>query len=228
MNALAPKGTQLNLLVVDDHTLFRQGLKFLLRDLDENLGITEASDCTQAVALKDNRFDLILLDLHMPGTVGLDALTAMKEAYEATRIVVLSGEEDPRLVRRAIENGATGFVPKSSTPELLLSALQIVLSGSVYLPPLALKDIDTEPPRDVPPPPPPASPNTLSTLLSPRQLEVLHKAIVGKPNKVIARELDISEGTVKAHLAAAFLALGVRNRTEAVYVAARMGMQILN
>lgn len=220
----------MNLLVVDDHTLFRQGLKFLLRDLDENVLITEASDCRQAVALAGQSFDLILLDLHMPGTVGLDALTAMRDAFETTRIVVLSGEENPRQVRRAIESGAAGFVPKSSTPELLLSALQIVLSGSVYLPPMALKDMDsdqTHPPEGSAPAAPP-SPNKLESLLSPRQLEVLHKAIVGKPNKVIARELDISEGTVKAHLAAAFLALGVRNRTEAVYVAARMGMQIRN
>lgn len=215
----------MKLLVVDDHTLFRQGLKFLLRDLDENLQITEASDSRQAVALAGERFDLILLDLHMPGTVGLDALNAMREAFETTRIVVLSGEENPRLVRRAIESGAVGFVPKSSTPELLLSALQIVLSGSVYLPPLALKDMDADTTPAAEPAPAPTQ-NALENLLSPRQLEVLHKAIVGKPNKVIARELDISEGTVKAHLAAAFLALGVRNRTEAVYVAARMGMPI--
>lgn len=218
----------MKLLVVDDHTLFRQGLKFLLRDLDENLQITEASDSRQAVALAGQPFDLILLDLHMPGTVGLDALTAMREAFETTRIVVLSGEENPRQVRRAIESGAVGFVPKSSTPELLLSALQIVLSGSVYLPPLALKDMDADsaPAAERGAPAPAPTQNTLENLLSPRQLEVLHKAIVGKPNKVIARELDISEGTVKAHLAAAFLALGVRNRTEAVYVAARMGMPI--
>ncbi len=218
----------MNLLVVDDHTLFRQGLKFLLRDLDEHLNISEAADCQKAIELRGQPFDLILLDLHMPGTVGLDALAAMKETFEISRIVVLSGEEDPRQVRRAIEKGAMGFVPKSSSPEVLLSALQIVLAGSIYLPPLALKDLQSEPA--------PANgtekhsrshdAHLLGNLLSPRQLEVLHKAIAGKSNKLIARELDISEGTVKAHLAASFVALGVHNRTEAVYVAARLGLQI--
>lgn len=218
---------QLNLLVVDDHTLFRQGLKFLLRDLDEQLIIAEASDCQQALALRGQPFDLILLDLHMPGSTGLDALTAIKAAYERTRIVVLSGEEDPRQVRRAIENGAMGYVPKSSSPEVLLSALQIVLAGSIYLPPLALKDLGAD---GVAPSPTisnePDDRRRLDDLLSPRQLEVLHKAIAGKSNKLIARELDISDATVKAHLAAAYVALGVHNRTEAVYVAARAGMKI--
>lgn len=218
----------MKLLVVDDHTLFRQGLKFLLRDLNEQLVIEEASNCQQALGMDAQFFDLILLDLNMPGTTGLDGLAAIKQAFERSHIVVLSGEEDPRQVRRAIENGAMGYVPKSSSPEVLLSALQIVLAGSIYLPPLALKDLgpDLTPPTPAAAPVPDKSTPTLDDLLSPRQIEVLHKAIAGKSNKLIARELDIAEATVKAHLAAAFVALGVHNRTEAVYVAARLGLTI--
>jgi DNA-binding NarL/FixJ family response regulator len=133
---------------------------------------------------------------------------------------VLSGEEDPRQVRRAIDAGAAGFIPKSSTPEVLLSALRLVLADGVYLPAVALKGIaagGTEAP---------VSADRIGDSLSERQIDVLRKAVQGKANKVIARELSISEGTVKAHLSAAFRALGVHNRTEAVYAAARSGLQL--
>ena len=148
----------------------------------------------------------------MPGVKGLDALRAMREAFESSRIVVLSGEEDPRLVRMAIDAQAAGFIPKSSTPQVLLSALRLVLADGVYLPTVALKHLESAP-REI-------------GNLSERQLDVLRKAVQGKANKVIARELSLSEGTVKAHLAAAFRALGVKNRTEAVYAAARSGLQL--
>jgi DNA-binding NarL/FixJ family response regulator len=209
------------ILIVDDHALFRQGLRFLLRDLDAELEIAEAGDCTQAIALAAEPFNLVLLDLHMPGIAGLQALEAVRQAFESSRIVVLSGEEDPRQVRKAIEGGAAGFIPKSSKPEVLLSALRLVLSDGVYLPKVALERVD-EPPADNAG----AAGERLRETLSERQLDVLRKAVQGKANKVIARELGISEGTVKAHLSAAFRALGVHNRTEAVYAAARSGLQL--
>ncbi|HTT40138.1 MAG TPA: response regulator transcription factor [Burkholderiales bacterium] len=213
----------MRILVVDDHALFREGLKFLLRDLDDELVISEAADCRQAVAQQGQAFDLILLDLHMPGVEGLDALDALRGAFEGTRIVVLSAEEDPRQVRRAIDSGAAGFIPKASTPEVLLNALRLILAGGIYLPPMALRGL-----ADAPEPIPsiPASHDRVVEALSGRQLDVLNKAVLGKPNKVIARELGISEATVKAHLSAAFRVLGVRNRTEAVYTAARLGLRI--
>jgi DNA-binding NarL/FixJ family response regulator len=208
------------ILIIDDHALFRQGLRFLLRDLDPDLEIVEAADCAQATPLAGQAFNVILLDLHMPGVAGLDALQAVREAFEATRIVVLSGEEDPRQVRRAIEAGAAGFIPKSSTPEVLLSALRLVLADGVYLPAVALKGVAGEGSGAA------ISTDRLDDALSERQVDVLRKAVQGKANKVIARELGISEGTVKAHLSAAFRALGVHNRTEAVYAAARSGLQL--
>lgn len=215
----------MRILIVDDHALFREGLKFLLRDLDDELNISEAADCQQAAALSGEGFDLILLDLHMPGIADLDALDAMRKTFEATRIVVLSGEEDPRQVRRAIDSGAAGFVPKSSTPEVLLNALRLILGGGIYLPPMALRGLPDAPEAR---PGNHVSRERIAEALSGRQVDVLNKAVQGKPNKVIARELGISEATVKAHLSAAFRVLNVHNRTEAVYAAARLGLRLTN
>jgi len=212
----------MRILIVDDHALFRQGLRFLLRDLDAELEISEAGDCAQALGLGAQPFDVVLLDLHMPGVAGLAALEAMRQAFEASRIVVLSGEEDPRQIRRAIDAGAVGFIPKSATPEVLLGALRLVLADGIYLPTVALRGVDERSAVE-------SSVMTndrLREALSERQVDVLQKAVQGKANKVIARELGISEGTVKAHLSAAFRALGVHNRTEAVYAAARSGLQL--
>jgi DNA-binding NarL/FixJ family response regulator len=225
-NAPAPPSRYrrgVRILIVDDHPLFRRGLHSLLRDLHPELEISEAGDCAQALTMAGQPFDLVLLDLHMPDVKDLGALDTVRPAFESSRVVVLSGEEDPRLVRRAIDAHAAGFIPKSSTPEILLSALRLVLADGTYLPEVALKDLGGdgagEAARHV-------NPDSLSATLSPKQMEVLRKAVEGKANKVIARELAISEGTVKAHLAAAFRALGVKNRTEAVYAAARSGLQL--
>ena len=205
----------MRILVIDDHALFRQGLKHLLRGLDERVEVLEAAGCSEAEKLRGTSFDIILLDLHMPGLAGLDGLAAMRDTFEASRIVVLSGEEDPRQIRRAIDGGAAGFIPKASTPEVLLGALRLILADGVYLPAVALRAVaEPDAAED-------ASEDRIAELLSDRQDEVLRKAVEGKANKVIARELGISDSTVKAHLSAAFRALGVHNRTEAVYAAAR-------
>lgn len=212
----------MRILIVDDHALFRQGLRFLLRDLDADLEIAEAADCEQAMRLAAQPFSIVLLDLHMPGVAGLEALDAMRHAFESSRIVVLSGEEDPRQVRRAIDAGAAGFIPKSSSPEVLIGALRLVLADGVYLPAVALKGVGDSEVLAVGT----ITRDRLSEALSERQIDVLRKAVQGKANKVIARELKIAEGTVKSHLSAAFRALGVHNRTEAVYAAAQSGLQL--
>jgi len=221
-----------NVLLVDDHTLFRSGLRFLLADLDRDLRFLEAGSCDEALAHAGAGLDLVLLDLQMPGSGGLETLQRVKAACESAVVVVLSSEEDPRLIRAAIHEGAGGFIPKTSTPAVLLSALQLVLAGGVYLPPHALRDLDAPALPDRPAPFPDARPpahpvpSTDPRLpgLSERQREVITRAVQGKPNKVIARELKISEGTVKAHLSSSFRVLGVANRTEAVYMAAQLGL----
>lgn len=200
----------MRVLIVDDHPLFRRGLRYLLSDLAHDLGFAEADNVDAALALA-GQADLVLLDLHLRGSCAADALPGLCAAFDAP-VVVISSDDDPRRVREAIDGGAAGFVPKASSPEVLTAALRLVLAGGIYLPPHALG-------ASRPPPVLPASEG-----LSGRQLEVLLKAVQGKSNKTIARELKVSEGTVKAHLSAAFRILGVQNRTEAVYAAARLGI----
>ena len=193
----------MNILLVDDHPLFRSGLTYLLRTLDEHLEIDEAGDCAEAVArAPESSFDLVLLDLKMPGTDGLEALAALRNAFPSSLLVVLSGEDDPRTVRNAIESGAMGYIPKSSTPEVMVQALKLVLANGTYLPPKILASaITTNDGRgsisD--------GANSIIEGLSPRQIEVFRCVVRGKSNKVIARELNISEGTVKAHLSSVML-----------------------
>jgi DNA-binding NarL/FixJ family response regulator len=202
------------ILLIDDHPLFRGGLKYLLRGLDEGVQMDESGDCDQALErLGAGSYDLVLLDLKLPGVSGLDALASLRDAAPGTPLIVLSGEDDPEVVRASIERGAMGFIPKSSTPEVMIQALRLVLSRGVYLPPTALDAVHPGVPAALPG-------------LTPRQMEVMRCVIRGMPNKVIARELDISEATVKAHLTAVFQALGTHNRTEAVYAAAKLGLRL--
>jgi len=208
----------MHILLIDDHVLFREGLKFLLRSLDAALEVDEAGDCAKALEHAAARaYDLVLLDLKMPGVAGLDALAALRDAIPAAPLVVLSGEDNPGVVRAAIERGAMGFIPKSSTPEVLIQALRLVLARGVYLPRAVLDA----------PAVPAAESGTALRGLTPRQMDVLHCVIQGKSNKVIARELDVSEGTVKAHLSSVLRALGARSRTEAVYAAAKLGLRLV-
>lgn len=217
-------GDALNILLVEDHELFRAGLKLLLADLAEELSFREAADCTTALALAETQhFDVVLLDFRMPGLHGIEALRAMRERAENAAIVVLSAEDDPGLIRRIIDEGAAGFIPKASSHAVMMAALRLILAGGTYLPPHALHGSPTD--ATVPAAPPPASGDALAGLTL-RQLSTLRLAMQGKANKIIAKEMDVSEATVKAHLSAAFRALGVKNRTEAVFAAARQGLQL--
>ena len=214
----------MKVLVVDDHALFREGLKFLLRELDASLVVDEAGDCAAALErVSAGRYDLVLLDLNLPGLRGMDALAALRSAVPGAPTVVLSGEDDPELVRNAIKAGAMGFIPKSSTREVLIQALRLVFAGGVYLPPAALDTHTAAAPLATQLP---GASAAARLGLTPRQMDVLRCVIQGQPNKSIARELDISEGTVKAHLSAVMQALNARNRTEAVYAAAKMGLRL--
>ena len=165
----------------------------------------------------------MLLDLNLPGVGHLDALASIRDAFPQVPVVVLSGEDDPRMIRATIEHGAMGFVPKSSTPEILIQALRLILAHGVYLPVSALASDDGPSRRRRRR----ADPEALLRNMSPRQIEVLHCVIRGQPNKLIARTLALSESTVKAHLSAVLRTLGARNRTEAVYAAAKLGLRVV-
>jgi DNA-binding NarL/FixJ family response regulator len=210
-------------LLVDDHHLFRQGLKFLLADLEPGIVFAEADSLPSALLHACAPApELVLVDLHMPGQESMVVLTTIRSAFDTSMVVVLSSEDNPDVILRAIEAGAAGYVPKSSTPQVLVAALRLVMAGGIYIPPPALRAFGG---GAIPilPPVRAAAPRDIDGL-SGRQMEVLLKAVQGKANKVIAREMQLSEGTVKAHLSAAFRTLGVQNRTEAVFAAARMGL----
>lgn len=218
----------LKILLIDDHALFRSGLALLLDGLSQEIEITEAGSCEQALQICDDNTRLILLDYHLPDCRGnFDALRKIKSEFPAATVVVLSSEDDPSVIRGAVENGAAGFIPKSSTPATMITALESIFTGGIYLPSLAFSPAKTKfadttatdkPERDLP------LDESVVSQLSKRQLEVLIGAIKGKPNKIIARELDIAEGTVKAHLSIAYRVIDVKNRTEAVYLAAKVNL----
>lgn len=209
----------MRVLLVDDHQLFRSGLRLLLSGLYDHIEFDESGSCEQAIALEtEAEVELILLDFTLPGKKGFEALKAIKEHYHCS-VVVVSGEEDPRLIREAISQGAAGFIPKSSSPAVLVAALQLVMAGGIYLPPHVLDRYQETKSEDEP-----AQHLKVLQQLSERQLDVLIKVAQGKSNKVVARELHIAEGTVKAHLSACYRVLNVDNRTEAVYITASLGL----
>lgn len=212
----------MRILLVDDHALFREGIKLLLKELDHRIEADEADNCEQALTHASSRdYDLVLLDLKMPGVQNLEALKRFRESHPGLPLVVLSGEGTPAQVREAIQLGCMGYIPKSSSHEIFSQALKLVLAGGVYLPPSILEpNVHEKEQEDA------TSANRRIENLSRRQIDVLRCVIQGKPNKVIARELDVSEHTVKAHLSAVFRALRVHNRTEAVYEAAKLGITL--
>ena len=216
-------GLALKTLLIDDHALFRQGMKYLLAELNNRIEFSEANNCKMALEhyAKDT-FDLILLDYHIPGEVVVDQIGKLKEVFISSAIVIVSSEENPFIMREAIEGGATGFIPKSSTQSVLVAALRLVVAAETYLPSNALSNINNNVCVSSAVSCELAS-NPIEQL-SCRQREVLRSAVKGNVNKTIAREMDISESTVKAHLSSIFRALGVNNRTQAVYVAAKLGL----
>ena len=216
-------------LLVDDHLLFSQCLRFLLEDLDPGLACESATSIASAVA-QPGPFDFILLDYGLPDSQGHQGLARVLQAHEDATVVMLSGDERPDLVHELIAAGAAGFVPKSSDTDTLLGALRIMLAGGIYLPPFVLRSPSTPPPDDLsvgeanPSQNPETPPSDSGQRLSPRQLDCLLMSAQGKSNKVIARELCLADSTVKTHLSAAFKTLGVGTRAEAVFKAAALGL----
>ncbi len=210
----------MRILVIDDHPLFRAGLKALLAGLDASIEVTEAAGIDDAVAgLKmPGPADLVLLDMNLRQTVGLETLSKARSAFESSSIVVISGDEDPGLIRAVIEAGAAGFIPKSTDAAVTVQALRLVLAHGVYLPPQALHQSRDESGAV------PVAGGKQPSALSERQLEILQRLLQGKSNKIIAREMKIADGTVKAHLSAIYQALGVSTRTQAMYRAHENGL----
>lgn len=215
----------MNLLLVDDHALFRRGVVLALNEADPGIAISEYGTVDAALnhIRRGNPVGLMILDLLTPGYTGLQALEKVRGLCPQVPVLVLSAEEDPVIVRRAIDLGACGYLTKTAPADSLQSALRLVLSGGVFLPASSLSGVaaggggrrSSE-----------ERWNKLGARLTRRQKDVLLGIVQGKPNKVIARELGISDGTVKTHLAHIFNALMVSSRTQAVYALAQAGLSV--
>jgi len=213
----------LKALIVDDHPLIRDAVSNVLRGLDPAAEIAVAGDCDCAldIAGQGAEPDLVLLDLNLPGLSGIPALKLWRSRFPAVPIVVLSALDDQQTVIAAITAGAAGYIPKSSSNEVMRHALHLVLSGGKYLPPELLGRsgtlASTRTQR--------RAMDTATTLgLTERQMAVLRLIAKGASNKVICRELGLAERTVKAHLTAVMRSLNVSSRTQAAVEAVRLGL----
>jgi DNA-binding NarL/FixJ family response regulator len=217
----------LKILVCDDHALFREGVVNALRELEHGVVLLEAADGAEALRLAQAHpdLDIVLLDLDMPGTDGWTGLSRLQKACPTLPVVILSASEDPDDARRAIDAGAAGFVTKSTRGVLLRAALQLVLSGGVYVPPQL---VSAGPPGSGPRRPGAAAASSTgrqrAAQLSPRQREVLRLMSRGLTNVEIGNVLGVALGTVKAHLAVIYEVLDVSNRTEAALVMRELGL----
>jgi DNA-binding NarL/FixJ family response regulator len=219
----------MKVLIADDHPLFREALGTLVsRTSDmELVGAVETFEEAMGAVAAEPAITLVLLDLDMPGMNGLSGVRRLREAHAATRVAIVSGTLAPSVIREALAAGASGYIPKTLEPDLIVAALRLMLAGAVYIPSDALDD--TRPPasRDGfehdtrgPHPAQRGSP----AALTPRELEVLHLLVGGAGNKEIARAIGVAEVTVKLHTRHILDKLRVRNRAAAAAVAVSQGL----
>ena len=205
----------LKILVVDDHALVREGLRQVLKGLDEQVELLEAGHCGRAfeLAALHPDLDLVLLDYQLPGMNGLEALALFGQNHPELPVVMLSGSVDRRMVRQVMALGAVGFIAKASLSSELLSILKTVLAGQIYVPAeflaaeAALNEISA----------------SESPQLTTRQQDVLKLMLDGRSNKEISVALNLSDETVKNHVSAVLRAFGVQTRVQAVLAAAEHG-----
>lgn len=216
----------MNILLVDDHPLIRDGIAGMLARLAPDSTLRQAADCAGGLALaKDWDPRLVLLDLGLPDASGLDALKAFKAACGTVPVVVLSGNGDPALVMQALDLGASGFIPKNMTPEEIWSALGVVLSGGIFLPASIGGSADI-----------PFSERSATrngevpalerVALTPRQREILRALAEGLSNKQIAARFQLAEPTVKAHVSSVMRVLNVGTRTQVLLWLSRNGVRL--
>ncbi len=211
----------MKILLADDHALFREGLRYVLKQLADGVEILEASDFQEAVRLasKHPELDLALLDLHMPGSTGAKSVGHFHQHYPHIPVVVVSSEDEGATIEKVMNYGATGFVCKSANVQDMLGALRLVLAGGVYVPPQILHHrspaVESDDKRDL-------TANVYG--LTPRQMQVLRYLCEGMSNKEIASTIGLAEGTVKIHVAAVYQSLNVNSRLEAVIIAEQLGL----
>lgn len=203
-------------VLADDHVLFRDGFALLLQQLESGACCLTCGGLEDALSLLGNNgdTDLLFLDLNMPGMQGADSIEAIHRIYPAMPIIIMSGEESRNQMASLLAAGAAGYIPKSSSPPVMISAIRLVLAGGIYVPSQLLGGTTEKYTQ-------PAGENSPMQLTE-RQTEVLRLLAAGKPNKTICRELQMSEGTVKSHIYAIYRQLDVVNRTEAALAAQRL------
>ena len=206
------------LLIADDHPLFREALRGAIGRVLPMATLHEAEDTATLYALVEAEpdADLLLLDLNMPGAQGFSSLVYLRAQHPELPVVIVSAREEPAVMRRALDHGAAGFIPKSADAQTLGDALQKVLDGERWAPSAAANA-------------PPAGPDEQDVAarvreLTPQQFRVLQMLGTGLLNKQIAWQLDVSEATIKAHMSAILRKLGATNRTQAVLIAGRLAV----
>jgi DNA-binding NarL/FixJ family response regulator len=231
----------MKVLLIDDHPLILSALQSVIQGLGDHVTVIAANSARVAreTLKKDSQFDLVLLDLHLGDADGFEVLTEFRSTYPALPVVVVSASDRTSDVIRSIDLGAMGFVPKRSSNETLFEALHMVMSGGIYVPPMTISPTVNASRR--------ATDGVLGGLqvvsdaasgsafqtqpqlgslgLTPRQTDVLALLLQGKPNKMIARELNLSVETIKDHVAAVLRALNVSSRTQAVLAVSQMAQQ---
>jgi DNA-binding NarL/FixJ family response regulator len=211
------------ILIVDDHPMFREALNGAVKSALPNAEIFEAGSIEAArEALRERSgIDIVLLDLSLPGTAGFDGLMLLRSSFPRIPIMIVSGLDDPRIVKEAIRLGAAGFVPKSVDKATLATGLSEVLSGSVFVP-ADLAQVLTAPPGL-------SEANVADRVaeLTPAQMRVLQRLRHGQLNKQIAHELGVSETTVKAHVSEILRKLNVVSRTQAVIETAQLDFETI-
>lgn len=206
----------MHLIIADDHPLFRGALRQAVSGIVSSVAIDEAGSFEELTGLLERGADvgLVLLDLSMPGISGFSGLIYLRAQYPAIPVVVVSATDDPETIRRSMDFGASGFIPKRFGVETLRDALATVLAGDIWIP----SDVDLNAAAD----PEMAQLRDRLVTLTPQQMRVLMMLSQGLLNKQIAYELGVSEATIKAHVSAILQKLGVESRTQAVIAAARI------
>ena len=203
-------------IIVDDHPLFRDALKQILTAASPGIAIDEAGtiDAVTAALTNDRDFDLVLLDLKMPGVQGFSGLVFLRAQFPAVPVAVISASEEPHIIRRALDLGASAYIPKSLPAEIMRKAVAALLRGDMWAPESATGAASLDPEAD-------ELARRLATL-TPQQLRVLMMLREGLLNKQIAYQLGVSEATIKAHVSAILQKLDVGSRTQAVIAASRI------
>jgi DNA-binding NarL/FixJ family response regulator len=207
------RSNPLRIAIADDHPLMRAALASALADIATDVQFLEAANHAATLALIDASPgpDLLLMDLHMPGNDGIEGVREVRERAPHVPLAVVSADDDPAAVRAMLAIGVSGFIPKTDSPAVIASAVRLILAGGVYVPPRLVAHAGITP-----------AANGISVPgLTARQVDVVRLLAHGLSNKAIARELGVTEGTIKVHLLAVFRVLDVRNRTAAVIAAQR-------